>query len=158
MAKTTPTRDTPAPPPKAVMVYLIVKNAPEAIAFYVRAFGAVELFRLTEPSGKIGHAELRFGSTVMMLADEYPDFGALAPPSIGGSPVKMHLAVEDADAAFARAKAAGAVELRPLTDEFYGERSGLLVDPFGHSWFVSQHIEDVSPEEMQRRFAAMLKT
>lgn len=137
------------------MVYLIVKEAAAAIEFYTRAFGAVELFRLTEPSGKIGHAELRFGETVVMLADEYPDFGALAPPSVGGSPVKMHLAVADADACFARAKAEGAVELRPLTNEFYGERSGLLVDPYGHSWFVSQHIEDVSPEEMQRRFAAM---
>lgn len=146
------------PDPKSVMVYLIVKNARSAIDFYQRAFGAVELFRLTEPSGKIGHAELRFGATVVMVADEYPDFGALAPPSIGGSPVKLHLAVDDADASFARAKAAGAVELRPLTNEFYGERSGLLVDPFGHSWFVSQHVEDVSPEEMQRRFTAMCAT
>jgi PhnB protein len=139
-----------------VSPYLIVSNAAEAINFYQRAFGAEELYRLDDPRGRIGHAELRFGDTVVMLADEYPDFGALAPQRLGGSPVKLHLSVDDVDAALDKAVAAGATLMRPASDEFHGDRSGMVLDPFGHSWFVSAKIADVPVEEMQRRFTAMM--
>lgn len=138
-------------------VYLVVKGASRAIEFYQQAFGASELFRLTEPGGKVGHAELRIGNSIFMLADEYPDFGALSPTTIGGSPAKMHLYVDNADVAVKRAVDAGATLLRPVTDEFYGDRGGMVADPFGFSWFLAQHIEDVSPKEMQRRFEVALK-
>jgi uncharacterized glyoxalase superfamily protein PhnB len=135
--------------------YIAVKGGAEAIDFYVRAFGAEELFRLVDPAdGRIGHAELKLGESVLMIADEYPDFGALSPASLGGSTVKLHLRVEDADATVARALALGALSLRPLQDEFYGERTGLIEDPFGYAWFIASSIEDVSPEEMQRRWNA----
>lgn len=137
--------------------HLVVKGAARAIDFYARAFGAVELFRLTEPGGKVGHAELRIGDSCLMLADEYPDFGAFSPVSIGGSPVKMHIAVADADAALQRAVDAGATVLRPVSNEFYGDRTCAVADPFGFSWFLAQRIEEVSPQEMQRRFTAMLQ-
>jgi PhnB protein len=142
--------------PQAVRPYLIVGDAARAIRFYADAFGARELYRLTEPSGKVGHAELAFGDTIVMLADEYPDFGALSPASLGGSPVKLHLEVDDADAAVERAVAAGATVLRPVKEEFYGARSGMVLDPFGHSWSVSAPFEEVSPAELQRRFTAAL--
>ena len=132
--------------------YLVVKDGRRAMDFYSRAFGARELFRLTEPSGKIGHAEMILGESVFMLAEEYPDFGALSPVTIGGSPVKFNVAVPDADAAVQRAIEAGATELRPVKNEFYGHRTGAVMDPFGYTWFLAQHVEDVSPEEMQRRF------
>jgi PhnB protein len=135
--------------------YLIVKGATEAIAFYQRAFGAEELFRLTGPEGRIGHAELRFGDSVMMLADEWPDFGALGPASIGGSPVSVHLYVDDVDRVVERAVDAGATVLRPVKDEFYGDRAGMIADPFGHKWQVATRKEDVSPAEMQRRWGAL---
>ena len=141
-----------------VTPYLIVRNATRAIGFYREAFGAEELFRLKEPGGRIGHAELRIGDSTIMLADEYPDFGALSPASIGGSPVRLHLRVDQVDAVMRRAIAAGATELRAAKDEFYGERSGMLTDPFGHQWFVATRIEDVSPEEMQRRFTKALSS
>lgn len=135
--------------------YIAVKGGAEAIDFYVRAFGAEELFRLVDPAdGRIGHAELKLGESVLMIADEYPDFGALSPASLGGSTVKLHLRVEDADETVARAIALGALSLRPLQDEFYGERTGLIEDPFGYAWFIASQIEDVSPEEMQRRWNA----
>jgi PhnB protein len=134
--------------------YLIVKDTAAAIAFYVRAFEAREKFRLSEPSGKIGHAELDVGGALIMLADEYPDFGALSPPTVGGTPVSLHLYVEDVDAVVARAEAAGATVLRPLTNEFFGDRVAMLLDPFGHKWHVATHLEDVSPAEMQRRMDA----
>lgn len=134
--------------------YLIVQGAARAIEFYTRAFGARERFRLTEPSGRIGHAELLVGTGCIMLADEYPDFGALAPPAIGGSPVKLHLYVDDVAAAVARAVELGATLLRPVQDEFYGDRVGMIADPFGHCWFLATRREEVSPEEMQRRFSA----
>ncbi len=137
--------------------HLIVKGAARAIDFYARAFGAVELIRLTEPGGKVGHAELRIGDSRLMLADEYPDFGAFSPVSIGGSPVKLHIAVADAEAALKRAVAAGATVLRPVSDEFYGDRTCAVADPFGFSWFLVQHIEDVSTQELQRRFSAVLQ-
>jgi PhnB protein len=137
----------------AITPYLITKGAEEAIAFYVAAFGAVENYRLIDPqSGKIGHADLAIGDAYFMLADEHPDFGALSPATLGGTPVKLHLSVADADEAVARAERAGATVLRPVQDQMHGQRSGMIVDPFGHQWFIGTPIEDVSPEEMQARY------
>nr|WP_316641857.1 VOC family protein [uncultured Roseateles sp.] len=136
--------------------YLVVADAARAIHFYVQAFGAAELFRLAEPSGKIGHAELRIGDSEFMLADEYPDFGALGPASIGGTPVSIHLYVADADATMARAEELGATTLRAAKDEFYGDRCGMLTDPFGHRWHIATRLQEVSPEEMQRRWSEAL--
>lgn len=142
----------------AVRAYFIVKNASEAIEFYRTAFGAEELFRMTDPvDGRVGHAELRFGQTVMMLADEYPDFGALSPDTIGGSPVTFHIATSSTDHALKRAAAAGAVILRPPTDQSFGERVAMVLDPYGHRWMLSQTIEKVSPKQMQRRWEAETK-
>jgi PhnB protein len=138
----------------ALSPYLIVKGAARALDFYQKAFGAKELFRLREPSGKIGHAELEIGGGRIMLAEEYPDFGALSPVTIGGSPVALHLYVEDVDAVVARATAAGATLLRPVQDEFFGDRTGMVTDPFGHKWHLATRKEDVSPEEMQTRMNA----
>lgn len=138
----------------SVTPYLVVKNAARAISFYERAFGAKELLRMPEPDGRIGHAELRIGDSRVMLADEFPEMGALGPQSIGGTPVTIHLYVEDVDAVVAGAVAAGARIDRPVADQFYGDRSGKLTDPFGHSWYVSTHKEDVSGEEIRRRQAA----
>ncbi|HKI05329.1 MAG TPA: VOC family protein [Thermoanaerobaculia bacterium] len=136
--------------------YLCVKGAAGAIEFYEKAFGAQEVLRLAEPGGRIGHAEIRIGEARIMLADEYPELGFLSPPSIGGSAVSIALQVEDVDAVAARAVAAGAKLTRPVRDEFYGERSGKLEDPFGHVWQVSTPIEEVSAEEMQRRYDALM--
>jgi PhnB protein len=136
--------------------YLVVKNASEAIAFYQRAFAATELFRLSEPSGKIGHAELMIGSSHLFLADEYPDFGALSPISIGGTPISMHLYVENVDESVARAVAAGATVLRSIETMFYGDRTGLIADPFGHKWHIASRVEEVSPQEMQKRWSAAM--
>jgi len=136
------------------MPYIAVRDGAAAIDFYTRAFGAVEKYRLEDPAdGRIGHAEISLGSSTLMLSDEYPDFGALAPESLGGSPVKLHLYVEDVDTVFAGAIAAGGVELRPVKDQFFGDRSGMLQDPFGHTWFLASLKEEVSPEEMQKRWA-----
>jgi PhnB protein len=147
---------TNAPTPhQSLTPYLIVKGAVDAIEFYKRAFGAEELFRLIGPDRKVGHAELRFGDSVMMLADEWPDFGALSPASIGGSPVSVHLYVDDVDRVVERAVGAGATVLRPVKDEFYGDRAGMIADPFGHRWQVATRKEDVSPAEMQRRWGAL---
>lgn len=132
-----------------VTAYICVKGAAKAIDFYKAAFGAIENFRLVEPSGRIGHAEIQIGNTMIMLSDEYPDFGALAPAAIGGSPVKFHIAVENADAAAKRALDAGATLVRAVDNQFYGERSGLVADPYGYAWFLAQHVKDVSPAEMQ---------
>ena len=140
----------------ALSPYLTVNGAAAAIDFYRAAFGARELFRLTGPDGRIGHAELRIGDATVMLSDEWPDFGALSPPSIGGSPVKLHLYVDDCDAVVARAVAAGATLMRLVTDQFYGDRSGMIADPFGHSWFVATLKEQVAPQEMQRRWDAAM--
>ena len=139
-----------------VTPYLVVRDADRAIEFYKHAFDAVEQYRLTEPGGKIGHAELCIGSSILMLSDEYADFGALAPISIGGTPVRFHVQVADADACVRRAIEAGALELRPVKDQMHGERSGLIADPFGHQWFIATPIGDVSPKEMQRRFTESL--
>ncbi|HVY47850.1 MAG TPA: VOC family protein [Minicystis sp.] len=136
--------------------YLRVKDAPAAIAFYRAAFGATEKLRLTEPSGRIGHAELDFGGTTIMLSEEYPEAGIVGPASLGGTSFSIHLHVDDADAAVARAVEAGATIVRPLKDQFYGERSGAIRDPFGHDWLIGHEIEKVEPKEMQRRYDALM--
>ena len=133
--------------------YLIVSGAARAIEFYKKAFGATELFRMAQPDGRIGHAEIKIGNSPIMLADEFPEMGARSPQSLGGSAVSILLYVEDVDAFFHRATAAGATVRRPLADQFYGDRSCTLTDPFGHVWTFATHTEDVSPEEMQRRSA-----
>lgn len=134
-----------------VTPYLIVDGAAKAIDFYKKAFGAEELFRVDAPGGKLGHAEIRIGDSPIMLADEYPEMDARGPKSFGGSAVGIVLYVPDVDALFARAVKAGAKVKRPLQDQFYGDRSGTLVDPFGHVWTVSTHKEDLTPDEIARR-------
>jgi PhnB protein len=136
-----------------VCAYLHVDGADAAIGFYRQVFGAVERLRMADPDGRIGHAELQIGDSVVMLADEYPESGILGPKSLGGTPVTLSVYVEDADATMAKATAGGAKVTRPLRDRFYGDRSGTFKDPFGHVWSVQTHVEDVSPEEMQRRAA-----
>jgi PhnB protein len=138
--------------------YLLVHNTAEAIAFYTAAFDAEELFRLTEPSGRIGHAEIKLGPATLMLADEYPEQGIRGPRSLGGTSFVMHLHVTDVNSAFERALRAGATVVKPLQDQFYGERSGTVRDPFGHEWLLGGHLEDVSTEEMQRRYTALFTT
>lgn len=135
--------------------YLRLADAPRAIEFYERAFGAVEKFRLTEPSGRVGHAELLFGDFVVMISDEYPDMGIQGPARLGGTTVSIHLHVDDADAVLAQAKSAGGEIIREAQDQFYGERSGTVRDPFGHEWLIGHSIEEVAPDEMQRRYDAM---
>jgi PhnB protein len=142
---------------RTVTPYLIVRGAAQAIDFYQRAFGATEVMRLADPGGKVGHAEIKVGDSPVMLADEFPEMQIIGPQTLGGSPVILLIYVEDVDARFARAVAAGATVLRPVKDQFYGDRSGTLKDPFGHVWTLATHKEDVSPEEMTRRFAAALK-
>lgn len=140
-----------------VFAYLCVADAARAIEFYRLAFGAREKFRLTEPGGRIGHAELDFGGTTVMLSDEYPENGIRAPRPEAGTCVTLHLHVDDADAAMAQAVAAGGRLERAPSDAFYGERGGSLFDPFGHRWLVGHRIEELSPEEMQRRYDALMK-
>jgi PhnB protein len=134
-----------------VMPYLHVDGAAEAIAFYERIFGATERMRMPDPSGKVGHAELQLGDSVIMLADEYPDMGIRGPAAFGGSPVTLSVYVEDVDDVFQRALDAGAKTIREIETHFYGDRSGQFEDPFGHRWSVATHVEDVPPDEMQRR-------
>ena len=134
-----------------VTPYLIVDGAASAIDFYASVLGASERMRLAAPDGRIGHAELELGASVIMLADENEPMGIRGPARIGGTPVTLHVYVEDCDAAFERALAAGAKELRAVEDQFYGDRSGQFEDPFGHRWNVSTHVEDVPPEEMEKR-------
>ena len=151
-----PTR-TPAPTDTPLLTpYLTVRDAVRAMAFYTRVFGAREDFRLSEPGGKIGHAELLIGASRLMLSDEYPDFGAFSPPAVGGTPVTLHLYVADVDATVALAETEGATVLRAPKDEFYGDRSAQIADPFGHRWMIATRGAPVSPEEMQRRWSAML--
>lgn len=138
----------------SVTPYLIVKGATRAIEFYERAFGAREIYRMMQPDGSVGHAELQIGDSRIMLADESPDVGARSPQSIGGSPVTIHLYVPDVDATVERAVAAGAKVTRPVADQFYGDRNGGVADPFGHLWYVATHTEDVSAEEIERRASA----
>jgi PhnB protein len=138
--------------------YLIVNGAAEAIEFYKRAFGATELLRMTDPQGRIGHAEIRIGDSVIMLADEHPDMGYRGPRSMGGSSVSILLYVDDVDTIFDRALSAGATVQRPIANQFYGDRSGKLEDPFGHVWSIATHVEDVPPEEMRRRAEAAMRS
>ena len=135
--------------------YLIIREAARALDFYKAAFGAMELFRLPMPGGKIGHAEILIGDSHIMLADECPESGARSPEALGGTSVSLMLYVENSDAMTERAVAAGATVVRPIQNQFYGDRSATLSDPFGHQWTIATHIEDVSPEEIDRRLAAM---
>ena len=136
-----------------VIPYLVVDNAAAAIDFYVDVLGAKERMRMPGPPGKIGHAELNIGESVLMLADEFPDMGAKGPKSVGGTPVSIMVYVEDVDTVFAKAIKGGATEERPVENQFYGDRMGAFEDPFGHKWSVASHVEDVSPEEMEKRSA-----
>jgi PhnB protein len=135
-----------------VCPYLAVRGAARAIEFYQKVFGATEAYRLTDPSGRIGHAEILIGESRIFLADESPGFGHLSPETVGGSPVKFHLDVPNVDELVQRAVDAGAVLLRPVADEFYGERMGMVADPFGFSWFIATTTKEVPPAEMQRRW------
>ena len=135
--------------------YLVIRNAAAAIEFYQRAFGATEMLRFADPTGRIGHAEIKIGDSIIMLADEHPEMGYRGPQSLGGTTGSIMLYVKDVDAVFRQALAAGGRELRPVTDQFYGDRSGFLEDPFGHQWAISTHKEDVPPEEMKKRMEAM---
>jgi PhnB protein len=135
----------------SVTPYLIVKGGAEAIQFYKRAFGAVEQMRMASPDGRIGHAEIKIGDSVIMLADEHPEMGHHSPQSLGGAGVSLMVYVDHVDAVFKQAVASGAKELQPLKNQFYGNRSGTLEDPFGHRWTLATHIEDVAPDEMRRR-------
>ncbi len=137
--------------------YLRMKDAEAAIRFYKAAFGVTEKFRLVEPSGRIGHVELAFGPHTLMLSDEFPEYGILAPDPKAGALVSIHLHVDDCDALMAQAIAAGATPLRAAADHFYGERSGAVRDPFGYDWLIGHSIEAVEPAEMQRRYTEMLK-
>lgn len=140
-----------------VYAYLCVTDARAAIAFYHQAFGATENFRLVEPSGRVGHAELDFGGTTIMLSEEFPEMGIRSASSIGATPVTIHLHVDDADAMIRQAVAAGASLEREPSDAFYGERSGAVRDPYGHRWLIGHSIENVEPAEMQRRYTALFQ-
>ena len=138
----------------SVTPYIIVDGAARAIEFYKQAFGATEVFRMDGTDGRVGHAEIKVGDSHIMLADEHPEMGARSPQSLGGSPVSLMLYVEDVDATVGRAVEAGAKLKRPVADQFYGDRTGGIEDPFGHAWYVATHIEDVPHEELQKRAAA----
>lgn len=139
-----------------VFHYLRVRDSAAAIRFYQQAFGATERFRLVEPSGRIGHAELQLGPAVLMLSDPFPEFGLEPPPGDRDAGASIHLHVDDCDAVVRQAEAAGATVLMPPADQFYGERSARLRDPFGHTWLIGHSIEQLSPEEMQRRYTALM--
>jgi len=138
--------------------YLIVKGAADAIEFYKRAFGATEMLRMADPQGRVGHAEIKIGDSVIMLADEHPAMGYRGPRALGGSSVSILLYLEDVDSVFERAVKAGAKALRPVANQFYGDRSGTLEDPFGHVWTIATHVEDVPPDELKRRAEAVMKS
>jgi uncharacterized glyoxalase superfamily protein PhnB len=138
--------------------YLRVQGAGKAIEFYKQAFGATEKFRLTEPSGRIGHAELLFGSATLMVSEEYPEYGIYGPKDGADTASAIHLHVDDCDAVMRRAVELGARMTREPKDQFYGERSGAVRDPFGHEWLIGHHLADLSPEEMQRRYDEIMKT
>jgi PhnB protein len=143
---------------RSVTPYLIVNGAAAAIEFYKHVFAATEMLRMADAHGRIGHAEIKIGDSVVMLADEHPQMGYRSPSSLGGSSVSILLYLEEVDAVFARAVKAGATAQREVADQFYGDRTGTLRDPFGHVWTVATHVEDVAPEEMQRRAAAAMKS
>ena len=140
-----------------IIPYLSIKAAADAIEFYKKAFDATESMRLAQPDGRIGHAELQLGDSRVMLADEFPEMDFRSPQSMGGSPVHIHLYVESVDTVVSRAVAAGAKVLRPVQDQFYGDRSGTVADPYGHVWHVATHIEDVPAHEIRKRAAAQHK-
>ena len=138
---------------EGITPYLICKNAEAAMEFYTKAFGAVELFRIGEP-GMVGHAEMKIGNAIFMLADEFPDMGAVSPQTIGGTPVSLYIYVEDVDGFTEKAIAEGLKVLKPVSDQFYGDRSGHFEDPFGHKWGFATHVEDLTPEELNERAKA----
>lgn len=138
----------------SVTPYLSVKGATDAIEFYKKAFGAVELFRMAGPDGKVAHAEIKIGDSPIMLADEFPDMQFFSPTTLGGSPVGIMIYVDDVDKIYKQSLESGGQEIKPLQDQFYGDRSGTFKDPFGHIWTVATHKEDVSEDEMKRRAAA----
>jgi PhnB protein len=140
-----------------VTPYLIVRGAAAAIDFYKQVFGAVEVMRMPQPDGRIGHAEIKFGDSYVMLADEHPEMKIVGPKTLGNSSVGLLLYVDDVDKTVERALALGSTVIKPVGDQFYGDRTGTIEDPFGHKWTVACHIEDVTPEEMQRRMAALSK-
>jgi len=141
----------------AVTPYLIVDGAAQALEFYKQVFGATEQMRMAAPNGRVGHAEMRIGDSVVMLADEVPDMGYRGPKAYGGSALSLMLYVDDVDATFRRALAAGAIERRAVQNQFYGDRSGTLEDPFGHTWTISTHVEDIAPDEMAKRAEAAMQ-
>jgi len=139
----------------SVTPYLMIKGAAAAIDFYKQAFGATEIMRMPQPDGRIGHAELRIGDSVVMLADEFPEAEAISPRTLGGTTVGLMIYVNDADSVFNKAIGMGAKVKKPMADQFYGDRNGTLEDPWGHKWTISTHVEDVTPEEMNKRMAAL---
>jgi PhnB protein len=141
----------------SVTPYLIVKGAAKALDYYKQALGATELFRVDGPGGTVGHADIKIGDSIVMLADEFPQMGFRGPEALGGSPVGLMIYVPDVDTQFAQALAAGGTMVKPLQNQFYGDRSGTIRDPFGHLWTISTHVEDVSPEEVARRAAEWAK-
>ena len=143
--------------PQTVTPYLTIRNAAAALEFYKQVFGATEKMRMAEPDGKVGHAEIEIGKTRIMISDEYPELDVLGPESRGGTTAGLHLLVEDVDAVFSTAVAAGAKEIKPVSDQFYGERSGKLADPFGHVWYIATVKEQLSDEEVQSRYEELVK-
>lgn len=141
----------------AAIPYLSCRRAAEALDFYQRAFGAEEKMRMATPDGRVAHAEIKIGDAMIMLADEFPEMGFRSPQSLGGSPVGIHIYVQDVDALTHQAIDAGATVIRPVADQFYGDRSVTLEDPYGHRWFFATHMEDLTPEEIHRRQQAMGK-
>jgi PhnB protein len=141
----------------SITPYLVVDGADKAIAYYKKVFGAKEIFRMPAPGGKIGHAEIRIGDSVVMLADEWPQMGFKGPKAYGGAAVSILLYVEKCDAVYKKALANGGTEIKPMQDQFYGDRSGTFIDPFGHMWTVATHVKDVSPKDMKKAAAAMAK-
>ena len=155
--KTTPKKVPPIPKgTHTITAKLCFQDAAFAIQFYEKAFGAKELYRLSEPSGKVGHAELRIGDSTFTVADEYPEMAILSAKTRGGSPIRLSLSLKSSDAAMERPIAAGCTVVRPLQNEFYGWRSGVVMEPFDYSWFITSQVEVVSPKEMQKRWLKML--
>jgi PhnB protein len=140
---------------RTVTPYLCISGAADALDWYTKVFGAKERMRMGAPEGKIGHAEIEIGDSVVMVADEYPDIGFVSPKTLGGSPAHLHIYVDDCDAVIAAAVKAGAKVVQETENQFYGDRSGQIEDPFGHGWNVSTHVEDVPPDEMAKRAAEM---
>ena len=141
----------------SITPYLVIKGAAAAIDFYKQAFGAAEIMRMPQLDGRVGHAELKFGDSVVMLADEYPELQVVGPKTLGNTSVGLLLYLDDVDKAVERAVSLGATIKKPIADQFYGDRTGTIEDPFGHKWTLAVHIEDVTPEEMQRRMAEQSK-